>query len=126
LVQVYLELVNTTASLDGVERNVLLVNGTFPGPTIIADWGDTVGSFTLTTLNPSILTYVVVHLTNSLSNNGTGLHFHGKLVPHTLQQTNTLVGIRQNYTNQQDGKPIHYSLFSWSELGDWDLYLSSE
>lgn len=49
--QVYLELVNTTASLDGVERNVLLVNGTFPGPTIIADWGDT----------------VVVHLTNSLA-----------------------------------------------------------
>lgn len=34
---------NTTASLDGVERNVLLVNGTLPGPTIIADWGDTVG-----------------------------------------------------------------------------------
>lgn len=42
-VEVWLELVNTTASLDGVERQVLLVNGTFPGPTIIADWGDTVG-----------------------------------------------------------------------------------
>lgn len=39
----YLELVNTTASLDGVERMVLLVNGTFPGPTLFADWGDTVG-----------------------------------------------------------------------------------
>ncbi len=65
---------NTTASLDGVERNVLLVNGTFPGPTIIADWGDT----------------VIVHLYNGLSNNGTGLHFHG---------------IRQNYTNQMDGVP---------------------
>ncbi|OBT62136.1 hypothetical protein VE03_08311 [Pseudogymnoascus sp. 23342-1-I1] len=60
-VEVYLELVNTTASLDGVERNVLLVNGTFPGPTIIANWGDT----------------VVVHLYNGLSNNGTSLHFHG-------------------------------------------------
>jgi FtsP/CotA-like multicopper oxidase with cupredoxin domain len=39
----WFELVNTTASLDGVSRDVLLVNGTFPGPTIIADWGDTVG-----------------------------------------------------------------------------------
>ncbi|RFU23841.1 hypothetical protein B7463_g12498, partial [Scytalidium lignicola] len=68
----YFELVNTTASLDGVERNVLLVNGTFPGPTIIADWGDT----------------IVVHLYNSLENNGTSLHFHG---------------IRQNFTNQNDG-----------------------
>lgn len=27
---------NTTASPDGVERAVMLVNGTFPGPTIIA------------------------------------------------------------------------------------------
>lgn len=53
---------------------VLTVNGSFPGPTIIANWGDT----------------VVVHLTNSLENNGTGLHFHG---------------IRQNYTNQMDGVP---------------------
>ncbi|KAA8899145.1 multicopper oxidase [Sphaerosporella brunnea] len=70
----WFELVNTTAALDGVSRNVLLVNGTFPGPTIIADWGDT----------------VVVHLYNGLTNNGTGLHFHG---------------IRQNYTNQMDGVP---------------------
>ncbi|KAH8602219.1 putative extracellular dihydrogeodin oxidase/laccase [Bisporella sp. PMI_857] len=73
-VEVWLELVNTTAALDGVSRNVLTVNGTFPGPTIIANWGDT----------------VVVHLTNGLANNGTGLHFHG---------------IRQNYTNEMDGVP---------------------
>ena len=70
---------------------MLLVNGTFPGPTIIAskskrsyyigdlsdrdlDWGDT----------------VVVHLYNGLTANGTGLHFHG---------------IRQNYTNPMDGVP---------------------
>lgn len=45
-----------------------------PGPTIIADWGDTVR----------------VHVTNSLSSstNGTSIHFHG---------------IRQNYTVQNDG-----------------------
>lgn len=41
----WLELVNTTAALDGIERNVLLVNGTFPGPTLFADWGDTVGKW---------------------------------------------------------------------------------
>lgn len=34
---------NTTAAPDGVEVPVQLVNGSFPGPTIIADWGDTVG-----------------------------------------------------------------------------------
>lgn len=57
----WFELTNTTASPDGVERIILAVNGSIPGPTIIADWGDT----------------VTVHVTNSLSNNGTGLHFHG-------------------------------------------------
>lgn len=41
---------NGTAAPDGVERVVLTVNGTYPGPTIIADWGDT----------------VVVHVTNSM------------------------------------------------------------
>jgi hypothetical protein len=34
---------NGTAAPDGVERIVLSVNGSVPGPTIIADWGDTVG-----------------------------------------------------------------------------------
>lgn len=34
---------NTTASPDGVEVPVQLINGSFPGPTIIADWGDTIG-----------------------------------------------------------------------------------
>lgn len=34
---------NTTAAPDGVEIPVQLVNGSYPGPTIIADWGDTVG-----------------------------------------------------------------------------------
>ncbi|KJK61824.1 Multicopper oxidase [Aspergillus parasiticus SU-1] len=65
---------NTTAAPDGVELPVQLINGSFPGPTIIADWGDT----------------VVVHVTNALQTNGTGLHFHG---------------IRQNWTDQMDGVP---------------------
>jgi hypothetical protein len=39
----WFNIVNTTASPDGVERIVLSINGSIPGPTIIADWGDTVG-----------------------------------------------------------------------------------
>ncbi|RAK94977.1 uncharacterized protein BO80DRAFT_469784 [Aspergillus ibericus CBS 121593] len=70
----WLNVENTTAAPDGVELPVQLINGSFPGPTIIADWGDT----------------VVVHLTNSLQTNGTGLHFHG---------------IRQNWADQMDGVP---------------------
>jgi len=43
-----------------------------PGPLIEANWGDT----------------IVVHVRNSILDNGTSLHFHG---------------IRQNYTNEMDG-----------------------
>lgn len=68
----WFDIVNTTASPDGVEKMVLAVNGTIPGPTIYADWGDT----------------VVVHVTNSMQDNGTSIHWHG---------------IRQNHTNMNDG-----------------------
>ncbi|OHE99327.1 multicopper oxidase [Colletotrichum orchidophilum] len=70
----YLELTDVTVAPDGVSRSAMAVNGSIPGPTLFADWGDT----------------VVVHVTNSLttSNNGTSIHFHG---------------IRQNFTNQNDG-----------------------
>ncbi|KAI1122880.1 multicopper oxidase [Nemania abortiva] len=54
-------LVNSTLSPDGVPRLSLTVNGSIPGPTIEADWGDT----------------VVVHVTNGLENNGTSFHWHG-------------------------------------------------
>ncbi|KAI1631692.1 multicopper oxidase [Biscogniauxia mediterranea] len=57
----WFELMNTTAAPDGVDRMVLSVNGSVPGPTIFADWGDT----------------VVVHVHNGLENNGTSIHFHG-------------------------------------------------
>ena len=49
------------------------MNGSFPGPTIIANWGDT----------------VKVHLYNGLQNNGTGLHFHGI----RQNQTNQMDGV---------------------------------
>ncbi|KAL9106234.1 MAG: hypothetical protein Q9227_008702 [Pyrenula ochraceoflavens] len=70
----WLDITNTTASPDGFERQALLVNGSLPGPTIEANWGDT----------------IVVHVTNSMQNNGSSIHWHG---------------LRQNQTNQQDGVP---------------------
>lgn len=72
VVEYWFELQNVTVCPDGTCRQALTVNGSIPGPTIIADWGDT----------------VVVHVRNSLENNGTSIHFHG---------------IRQNWTNSEDG-----------------------
>lgn len=82
------------ASPDGFERSVLAINGQVPGPTIVANWGDQVGECSSVasgdTLRP-LLTYVsVVHLTNNLTDQGTGLHFHG---------------IRQLGSNDMDGVP---------------------
>ncbi|KAI2623780.1 multicopper oxidase [Xylaria nigripes] len=57
----WFELVNKTLAPDGVPRVTLSVNGSIPGPTIEADWGDT----------------VVVHVKNSLGYNGTSIHWHG-------------------------------------------------
>ncbi|KAK7928816.1 multicopper oxidase [Apiospora marii] len=70
----YLDLTEVQIAPDGISRYAMAINGTIPGPTLHADWGDT----------------VVVHLRNSLktSTNGTSLHFHG---------------IRQNHTNDNDG-----------------------
>ncbi|KAF1912624.1 multicopper oxidase [Ampelomyces quisqualis] len=70
----WLELTEVIVAPDGVSRTAMAINGSIPGPTILADWGDT----------------VKVHVSNALidSTNGTSLHFHG---------------IRQNYTNQNDG-----------------------
>ncbi|KAI9359651.1 laccase [Zopfochytrium polystomum] len=57
----YLALNNVTMAPDGVSRWVTAFNNSIPGPTITADWGDT----------------VVVYVTNNLANNGTALHWHG-------------------------------------------------
>ncbi|GME26721.1 putative multicopper oxidase protein [Neofusicoccum parvum] len=74
VIQYWFDVQNVTVSPDGIERMALAVNGSIPGPTIEANWGDT----------------VVVHVTNSMENNGTGIHWHG---------------IRQNNTNWMDGVP---------------------
>lgn len=68
----WLELKEAEVSPDGFTRKALTVNGTVPGPTIEADWGDE----------------LVIHVTNHLEKEGTSMHWHG---------------MRQNYTNSQDG-----------------------
>ncbi|RDW60551.1 hypothetical protein BP6252_11934 [Coleophoma cylindrospora] len=63
-----LEITNTSAlAPDGTPRQIMAINGQYPGPTIIADWGD----------------MIEVTLKNSLQNNGTGLHWHGIRQYHT-------------------------------------------
>ncbi|CAI7651201.1 hypothetical protein N7533_012970 [Penicillium manginii] len=71
----WFNLERVTVAPDGRSRKAIAINGSIPGPTIEANWGDE----------------VVIHLTNSLPNdlqNGTSIHFHG---------------IRQFWTNQNDG-----------------------
>lgn len=72
----WLEVTDVTVAPDGYSRSAMAVNGSIPGPTLFADWGDD----------------VIVHITNSLTTslNGTGIHWHG---------------VRQNHTNQYDGVP---------------------
>ena len=48
---------------DGVNKSVILVNGQFPGPTITANWGDTIN----------------VTVENRIEDEGTSLHWHGFL-----------------------------------------------
>lgn len=65
----YFVVSDVTVSPDGVSRSAMAVNGSIPGPTIVADWGDQVR---VTVLN---------NLTTS--GNGSSIHWHG---------------IRQNYS----------------------------
>ncbi|ODQ54619.1 hypothetical protein SAICODRAFT_33809 [Saitoella complicata NRRL Y-17804] len=58
----WLEVTNTTTlAPDGIHRQMITFNGTFPGPTIWANWGDE----------------IEVHVTNKLQDNGTSVHWHG-------------------------------------------------
>ncbi|KAI6759746.1 hypothetical protein HG530_010426 [Fusarium avenaceum] len=89
----WLEISEITFAPDGVERFAQAINGSIPGPTIFADWGDN----------------VIVHMTSNLktSTNGSSFHFHGT---------------HQNYTNPQDGvvaitqcptAPDHSITYKW-------------
>ncbi|CAI6334433.1 unnamed protein product [Periconia digitata] len=58
----WLEITEGDISPDGMERKAAqLINGTYPGPTLEACWGDT----------------IVVHVTNRLFSNGSTIHWHG-------------------------------------------------
>lgn len=46
---------------DGLKLERMVFNGSMPGPTIEADWGDE----------------VVIHVTNNIPDNGTAVHWHG-------------------------------------------------
>lgn len=72
VVQYTLEVTNTTMALDGFSRVVYSINGQYPGPTIRANWGDT----------------LQITVKNSLTTNGTSMHWHG---------------LRQWKTNHMDG-----------------------
>ncbi|KAF2460474.1 laccase [Lineolata rhizophorae] len=62
VVQYTLDITNTTCSPDGgPERLCFLVNNQSPGPTIYADWGDT----------------LQITVNNQLQHNGTSIHWHG-------------------------------------------------
>jgi hypothetical protein len=65
-----LTVTNTTLAPDGFRRRVLAVNGQYPGPTIYANWGDTIR--------------VTVH--NQLQDNGTSIHWHGMRMFHANGQ----------------------------------------
>lgn len=50
---------------DGYQRESLVFNGSVPGPTIEADWGDD----------------VVINVVNNIPDNGTAIHWHGSQQP---------------------------------------------
>jgi FtsP/CotA-like multicopper oxidase with cupredoxin domain len=49
-----LNITNQTMSPDGTPRDMLVINGQYPGPTLVADWGDT----------------LEIDVTNSMQDNG--------------------------------------------------------
>ena len=62
MVSYHFTITNGTCNPDGHgERICLLVDGQYPGPPIVADWGDMVS----------------VSFTNLMPDNGTSIHFHG-------------------------------------------------
>lgn len=65
-----LTVTNTTLAPDGFVRPVFAVNGQYPGPTIYANWGDT----------------IKVTVNNQLEHNGTAIHWHGMRMWHANGQ----------------------------------------
>ena len=102
-----------TIAPDGYQKDVLLINGQFPGPTIEANWGDTIT--------------VDVHNNITGPEEGTTLHWHGLLqtdspwedgVP-AVQQCPIAPGKRQRYTFKADlyGTSWYHSHYSAQYAG---------
>jgi len=69
-----LRIENTTCSPDGSNSRVcMIINGRYPGPTIVANWGDTIR----------------VTVRNMLQHNGTSIHWHGFRMLNTNIQDGT-------------------------------------
>src|ERR1700761_7829087 len=62
-----------TLSPDGTPREMIVFNGQYPGPTIEADWGDT----------------IQITVQNNLPDNGTSIHWHGIRQLHSNQMDGT-------------------------------------
>lgn len=102
---------NTTIAPDGYQRQGFAINGQFPGPTIYANWGDT----------------IQVTVNNQLQNNGTGLHWHGMRLYHQngmdgvpgVTECPIAPGSSKTYTFQatQYGTSWYHSHFS-AQYGD--------
>ncbi|RDL34447.1 uncharacterized protein BP5553_07575 [Venustampulla echinocandica] len=60
-IEYFLDIKEKQLAPDGRTKNMLVINGTYPGPTITADWGDR----------------LIIHVTNSMTDNGTSIHWHG-------------------------------------------------
>lgn len=91
---------------DGVNKSVILVNGSFPGPTITANWGDLIN----------------VTVENRIADEGTSLHWHGFLQKETpwfdgapgIQQCPIAPGSTFTYSFRADlyGTSWYHSHFS--------------
>jgi hypothetical protein len=102
---------NTTMSPDGHAREVLAINGQYPGPTLYANWGDN----------------IAVTVVNKMQNNGTSIHWHGLRQYHKntqdgvpgLTECPIAPGKSKTYTFQatQHGTSWYHSHFS-SQYGD--------
>ncbi|MCJ1336503.1 hypothetical protein MMC09_001779 [Bachmanniomyces sp. S44760] len=98
---------------DGVNKSVILINGQFPGPTIEANWGDTI--------------QVVVHNKLTAPEEGTSLHWHGILQKETpwydgvpsVQQCPIAPGSSFTYTFKADlyGTSWYHSHYSAQYAG---------
>lgn len=106
-----LTITNTTLAPDGYERMVYAINGQYPGPTIYANWGDSIS----------------VTVKNELENNGTSIHWHGMRMYHSnaqdgvpgLTECPIVPGGQKTYTftATQYGTSWYHSHFS-SSYGD--------